>query len=56
MRENHGYTVPVAAGWLTWMPYRTATPVNRSLGTWCHCPPNHRRQDTADMPETNPVA
>jgi hypothetical protein len=21
-------------GWLTWMPYRTATPVNRSLGTW----------------------
>jgi hypothetical protein len=22
------------AGWLTWMPYRTATPVNRSLGTW----------------------
>jgi hypothetical protein len=21
------------AGWLTWMPYRTATPVNRGLGT-----------------------
>jgi hypothetical protein len=21
------------AGWLTWMPYRTAIPVNRSLGT-----------------------
>ena len=42
------------AGWLTWMPYRTATPVNRSLGTWCHCPPNYRRQDTADMLETTP--
>jgi hypothetical protein len=46
------------AGWLTWMPYRTATPVNRSLGTWLgsklpriqrcwsHCSPTHGRQDT----------
>src|SRR5271165_1645934 len=42
------------AGSPTWMPHRTATPVNRSLGTWCHCPPNHGRQDTADMPDTTP--
>ena len=49
---------------MTWMPYRTATPVNRSLGTWLgsklrriqrrwsHCRPNHGRRDAADMPET----
>jgi len=33
MRENHGYTVP-QTGWPTSMSYLTATPGNRSPGTW----------------------